>query len=144
MRNSRVWAATILVGITIIYAAGAAAQSRNRVTAGRISGSSELTLELTDIVSDGTAHPLLTSTFEVKGKGEGKKTAGKVLGGTGLGAIIGGIAGEEQGQPLARSLVQRAEQRLPVPKRASSCRSLANPCLSFDLSSPCLCRSQKE
>src|ERR1700751_2071345 len=49
-------------------------------SAGRMSGSSQLTLELTDIVINGTAYPLLTSTFEVKGKGEGKKTAGKILG----------------------------------------------------------------
>lgn len=156
MRNSFVWAAT-LVGTTIVLAANAAAQSRNRVTvpagtrilirtidsldsnkqrtgyrftasletnlqaehmvvaprgstvygrlaegssAGRMSGSSQLTLELTDIVINGTAYPLFTSTFEVKGRGEGKKTAGKVLGGTGLGAIIGGIAGGGTGAAI--------------------------------------------
>src|SRR5580698_6668591 len=36
-------------------------------SAGRMKGSSELTLELTDIVLKGTAYPLLTSTYEVKG-----------------------------------------------------------------------------
>ena len=40
-------------------------------SAGRMSGSSELTLELTDIVINGNPHPLMTSTYEVKGKGEG-------------------------------------------------------------------------
>ena len=69
-------------------------------SAGRMSGSSQLTLELTDIVINGTAYPLLTSTFEVKGKGEGKKTAGKVFGGAGLGAIIGGIAGGGSGAAI--------------------------------------------
>jgi hypothetical protein len=62
-------------------------------SAGRMSGSSQLTLELTDIVINGTAYPLLTSTFEMKGQGEGSKTAKKVVGGAGLGALIGGIAG---------------------------------------------------
>ena len=69
-------------------------------SAGRMSGSSQLTLELTDIVINGTAYPLLTSTFEVKGKGEGKKTAGKILGGAGLGALIGGIAGGGTGAAI--------------------------------------------
>jgi hypothetical protein len=66
-------------------------------SAGRMSGSSQLTLELTDIVIKGNAYPLLTSTFEIKGQGEGSKTAKKVVGGAGLGALIGGIAGGGKG-----------------------------------------------
>ena len=69
-------------------------------SAGRMSGSSQLTLELTDIMINDTAYPVLTSTYEIKGKGEGKKTAGKVLGGTGLGALIGGIAGGGTGAAI--------------------------------------------
>ena len=60
-------------------------------------GSSQLTLELTDIVVRGTAYPILTSDYEVKGKGEGSSTAKKVVGGAGLGALIGGIAGGGKG-----------------------------------------------
>ena len=66
-------------------------------SAGKMSGSSQLTLELTDILIKGTAYPLLTSTFEVKGQGEGSKTAKKVVGGAGLGALVGGIAGGGKG-----------------------------------------------
>lgn len=62
-------------------------------SAGRMKGSSQLTLELTDIVINGTAFPVLTSTYEIRGKGEGSQTAKKVVGGAGLGALIGGIAG---------------------------------------------------
>ena len=69
-------------------------------SAGRMSGSSELTLELTDILINGTAYPLLTSTYEVKGKGEGGNTAKKVVGGAGLGALIGGIAGGGKGAAI--------------------------------------------
>src|ERR1700745_2139300 len=69
-------------------------------SAGRMSGSSELSLELTDIVINGTPYSLMTSTYEIKGKGEGKKTAGKVLGGAGLGALIGGIAGGGAGAAI--------------------------------------------
>jgi hypothetical protein len=69
-------------------------------SAGRMSGSSQLTLELTDIVINGAATPLLTSTYTLKGKGEGKKTARKVVGGAGLGALIGGIAGGGAGAAI--------------------------------------------
>ena len=61
--------------------------------AGRVAGKSELTLELTDIVVNGTAYPLLTSDYEVQGSSSGKRSAKRLLGGAGLGAIIGGIAG---------------------------------------------------
>ena len=66
-------------------------------SAGSMSGSSQLTLELTDIEIKGTAYPLLTSEFTIKGQGEGSKTAKKVAGGAGLGALIGGIAGGGKG-----------------------------------------------
>ena len=45
----------------------------------------------------GSAYPVVTSLSQTKSGGEGKKTAGKVLGGAGLGAIIGGIAGGGKG-----------------------------------------------
>jgi len=77
---------------TIVYGRLDSASS-----AGRISGSSELILELTDIVIDGTAYPLVTSTYEIQGSGKGSKTAEDVIGGTGLGALIGGLAGGGKG-----------------------------------------------
>ena len=69
-------------------------------SAGRFKGSSKLTLELTDIVIQGNAYPLLSTTFEMKGSGEGKKTTRKVLGGAGLGTLIGGIAGGGTGAAI--------------------------------------------
>jgi hypothetical protein len=72
----------------------------NAESAGRMSGGSNLTLELTDIVINGTAHPLLTSTYEVRAKGKGEKTARRIVGGTGLGALIGGIAGGGKGAAI--------------------------------------------
>jgi len=69
-------------------------------SSGRMSGSSKLTLELTDILINGNAYPLLTSTFEIRGQGEGKKTTRKILGGAGLGALIGGIAGGGSGAAI--------------------------------------------
>lgn len=69
-------------------------------SAGRMSGGANLTLELTDIVINGTAYPLLTSTYEVRSEGKGKKTTRRILGGAGLGALIGGIAGGGTGAAI--------------------------------------------
>jgi hypothetical protein len=69
-------------------------------SAGRMKGGAELTLELTDIVMNGTAYPLLTSTYEVRSEGKGKKTTRRILGGTGLGALVGGIAGGGTGAAI--------------------------------------------
>jgi len=69
-------------------------------SAGKFKGSSHLSLELTDIVINGTPHPLTTSTVDIKGKGEGKETTKKVLGGAGLGTLIGGIAGGGKGAAI--------------------------------------------
>jgi len=72
----------------------------NARSAGRMSGGAELTLELTDIVINGTAYPLLTSTYEMRSEGKGKKTTRRILGGAGLGALIGGIAGGGTGAAI--------------------------------------------
>ena len=84
---------------TVVVSKGATVYGRlaSASSAGRMKGSSQLTLELTDIVVRGTAYPILTSDYEVKGKGEGSSTAKKVVGGAGLGALIGGIAGGGKG-----------------------------------------------
>ena len=77
---------------TAVYGVLATASS-----AGKMKGSSELGLELTEIVINGTSYPLLTNTYEIEGKGEGSNTAKKVVGGAGLGALIGGLAGGGKG-----------------------------------------------
>jgi hypothetical protein len=66
-------------------------------SAGRMSGSAELELQLTSMVMNGNSYPLVTNMYEIKGSGEGSKTARKVVGGAGLGALIGGIAGGGKG-----------------------------------------------
>ncbi|HWN98235.1 MAG TPA: YMGG-like glycine zipper-containing protein, partial [Blastocatellia bacterium] len=43
---------------------------------------------------------IVISTLDMKGSGEGKKTTKKVLGGTGLGALVGGIAGGGTGAAI--------------------------------------------
>ena len=116
---------------TIVYGRLAEASS-----AGRMSGSSQLTLELTDIVINGTARPLLTSTYEIKGKGEGKKTAGKILGGTGLGAIIGGIAGGGAGAAIGAVAGAAGGTALAASKKGEQLQIPSESLLEFRIEKP--------
>jgi len=93
--NLQVDNTVVAPGGTTIYGRLANAQA-----AGRMSGGAELTLELTDIVINGTAYPLLTSSYEVRSQGKGGSTAKKIVGGAGLGALIGGIAGGGKGAAI--------------------------------------------
>jgi hypothetical protein len=105
-------------------------------SAGRMKGSSELTLELTDIVLKGTAYPLLTSTYEVKGKGEGGNTAKKVIGGAGLGALIGGIAGGGKGAGIGALVGGGAGTAVAASKKGQQLSIPSESLLEFRLQQP--------
>jgi len=105
-------------------------------SAGRMSGSSELTLELTDIVINGTAYPLLTSTYEVKGKGEGGGTAKKVVGGAGLGALIGGIAGGGKGAGIGAAAGAATGTAVAGAKKGQQLQIPSETLLEFRLQQP--------
>lgn len=107
-------------------------------SAGRMSGSSELTLELTDIVINGTAYPLLTSTYEVKGKGEGGSTAKKVVGGAGLGALIGGLAGGGKGAGIGALAGAGAGTAVAASKKGQQLQIPSETLLEFRLQQPVL------
>jgi len=64
---------------------------------GKMKGSDLIELKVDSIKVNGRSYPVATSLSQTKSPGEGKKTAGKVIGGAGLGAIIGGIAGGGKG-----------------------------------------------
>ena len=69
-------------------------------SAGRMAGGSELALELTDIVVNDTAHPIVTNTYQLQGQGQGGRTARSVATGAGLGTAIGAIAGGGRGAAI--------------------------------------------
>ncbi|NYF80743.1 hypothetical protein [Granulicella arctica] len=60
---------------------------------GRFKGAGDLGIQITSI----GGVPVNTTEFEAVAKGNGKRTAGIIGGGTGLGAIIGGLAGGGKG-----------------------------------------------
>jgi hypothetical protein len=118
---------------TTVYGHLASASS-----AGKMSGSSELTLELTDIVINGTAYPLLTSTYEIKGSGEGSKTAKKVIGGAGLGALIGGIAGGGKGAGIGALAGAATGTAVAASKKGQQLQIPSETLLEFRLQQPAI------
>lgn len=123
---------------TVVAARGTTVYGRlaEASSAGRMSGSSQLTLELTDIVIKGTPYPLLTSTYEIKGKGEGKKTTRKILGGAGLGAIIGGIAGGGAGAAIGVVAGAAGGTALAASKKGEQLQIPSESLLEFRIEQP--------
>lgn len=116
---------------TTVYGVLAQASS-----SGKFKGSSQLTLELTDIVINGTAYPLMTSDYQVKGKGEGGETTKKVLGGAGLGALIGGIAGGGKGAGIGALAGLAGGTALAATKKGEQVSVPSEALLEFRLEQP--------
>jgi hypothetical protein len=72
----------------------------NIAGAGRVAGSAELGLELTQIIVNGIPYSVTTSEYEQVGEGRGKETAKRATLGAGLGAAIGAIAGGGKGAAI--------------------------------------------
>jgi hypothetical protein len=116
---------------TTVYGVLASASS-----GGRMKGSSELDLQLTDIVINGTSYPLMTSAYEIKGKGEGSNTAKKVVGGAGLGALIGGLAGGGKGAGIGVLAGAGAGTAVAATKKGQQVSIPSESLLEFRLAQP--------
>jgi hypothetical protein len=99
----------------------------------RLTGKSDLQLALSDIVINGVAHPLSSSSFQQKGKSEGAQTGKKVLAGAGLGAAIGAIAGDA-GKGAAIGAVSGVG--LSAVKKGQPIRVPSETLLEFTISQP--------
>jgi hypothetical protein len=126
--SSRNRPGTIFTGVlqTNLQAAGATVapagtRVHGRLTeargGGRVAGRSELALELTDIIINGTAFPVLTGEYSVQGSNNLGRTARRTGLGAGLGTAIGAIGGNAgRGAAIgaigggAASVIPRGEQ----------------------------------
>jgi len=102
-------------------------------SARRASGTSQLKLQLTQIIIHGQAIPIVTDVFDSKGKSSGKRSARRLLGGAGLGAAIGAIAGNA-GMGAAIGAVSGAT--LSVVQKGDQVEIPAEAQLSFTLQVP--------
>lgn len=92
-------AAPITVDGTTVIRVGARASGTvvDAKALGRFKGHAVLQLRLDTVRASGATYQVRSSTLERVEGGKGKRTAGMVGGGAGLGAIIGGLAGGGKG-----------------------------------------------
>jgi outer membrane biosynthesis protein TonB len=94
--------APIVVGNDVVVPKGVDVYVRlaTAKSAGKVTGQSELGLELVKLEYQGQTFPLVSTTYSESGKSRGKDTAKKVGGGAVLGAIIGAVAGGGKGAAI--------------------------------------------
>jgi BON domain-containing protein len=94
--------APLVVGDEVVVSKGADVYVRlvSASSAGKMTGKSELHLELIKMEYQGRSYPLVSSTYSQSGSSRGKDTAKKVGGGAVLGTLIGAIAGGGKGAAI--------------------------------------------
>jgi hypothetical protein len=103
---------------------------------GKFSGKSELQLELTRLVIDGKDFPLISSDYNVQGKGRGADSAKKIGGGAVLGAIIGGIAGGGKGAAIGAAAGGGAGAGVQILTKGQQVKVPSETLLEFRLQQP--------
>ena len=104
--------------------------------AGQMTGRSELKLELTDILINGVAHPIITGDYQTAGNSRTSDSAKKVGGGAALGAIIGAIAGGGKGAAIGAGVGAGAGTAVQVLTHGEQVRVPSETLLEFRLEQP--------
>lgn len=99
-------AAPIVVGDSVAVQKGAdvSLQVTQAKSAGKIKGSSGLTLALASLSYQGKSYPLASSAVSEAGKSRGKQTATRAAAGAGVGALVGALAGGGKGAAIGAGI----------------------------------------
>ncbi len=103
---------------------------------GKLTGQSQLILELTEIGIDGKTYPLHTSDYTEVGASRGNRTAAAVGGTAAVGAIIGAIAGGGRGAAIGAASGAAVGTGVQVITKGEVLRIPAETVLEFRLESP--------
>lgn len=98
--------APVVVDDRVIIRRGADARVRLRLaaSAGRMTGRSELEVELVGLAAGNQTYAVETAVVEKTGASRGKRTAATVGGGAALGGLIGAIAGKGKGAAIGAAV----------------------------------------
>ena len=104
--------------------------------AGRIAGSAQLGLELTQIVVNGIPYSVATSEYEEVAEGRGSQTAKRAAAGAGIGAVIGAIAGGGKGAAIGAGVGGGGATAVQVLTKGEKLNIPSETKLEFTLRSP--------
>jgi hypothetical protein len=103
---------------------------------GKLTGQSELILELTELVVSGRSYAMRTSDYSEVGASRGNRTAATVGGTAALGAIIGAIAGGGTGAAIGAASGAAVGTGVQVMTRGQVLKIPAETILEFRLQAP--------
>jgi hypothetical protein len=104
--------------------------------AGRLKGSAQLGLELTQIIVNGIPYSVTTSEYSEVGEGRGKQTAKRAAVGAGIGAAIGAIAGGGKGAAIGAGVGGGGATAVQVLTKGDKLNIPSETKLEFTLRSP--------
>ena len=104
--------------------------------AGRLKGSAQLGLELTQIIVNGIPYSVTTSEYSEVGEGRGKQTAERAAVGAGIGAAIGAIAGGGKGAAIGAGVGGGGATAVQVLTKGEKLNIPSETKLEFTLRSP--------
>jgi hypothetical protein len=105
-------------------------------SAGRISGRSELALELERLVFQGKSYNLISGEYHQSGASRGKRSAETIGGGAALGAIIGAIAGGGKGAAIGATVGAAGGTGVQVATKGQQIKIPSETRLDFRLEQP--------
>jgi hypothetical protein len=105
-------------------------------SAGRMTGQSQLTLELVRMEFQGKSYELVTSTVEETGSSRGKRTAATIGGGAAVGALIGGIIGNGKGAAIGAATGAGAGTAVQAATKGQQIKIPSETKLDFALQQP--------
>jgi hypothetical protein len=130
--------APVVVDERVIIRRGADARVRLRqsASAGRMTGRSELEVELVGLAAGDQTYAVETSVVEKAGASRGKRTAATVGGGAALGGLIGAIAGKGKGAAIGAAVGAGAGTAVQAATKGEQVQIPPETKLDFTLKAP--------